>query len=66
MEDKFSIYFYHGGRFATLDGNVVYVGGEITRKHGFDIDRFGYFDIVKEVKKNWDISMIEYATESQI
>ena len=52
MEDNFSIYFNHGGRFATLDGNVVYADGEITGKHFFDADRFGYFDIVEEVEKN--------------
>ena len=40
--DTFSIYYYHGGRFDSVEDEVVYVGGEIYPRHGLDADRIGF------------------------
>ena len=34
-----------------MGGEVVYVGGEISARHGIDVDRVGYLDLVDEVEK---------------
>ena len=49
--DSFAIYYYHGGRFASIGGETVYIGGTILRKSGFDADRVGFLELVDDVEK---------------
>ncbi|KAH6783410.1 hypothetical protein C2S52_008369 [Perilla frutescens var. hirtella] len=50
--DNFFIYIHHGGQFHTLlDGDKIYSGGELTTRHFFDKDKFGYLDLEDEVEK---------------
>lgn len=48
---EFDIHFHHGGSIVKDGGLELYVGGNITHKVDFDEDRFGYFDLIDEVKK---------------
>ena len=48
--DTFSIYYYHGGHFHSVEDEVVYVGGEIYSKHGLDADRIGFLDLIDDME----------------
>ena len=49
--DSFSIYYYHDGRFASIEGEMMYIGGTILHKSMFDADRVGFLDLVDDVEK---------------
>ncbi|KAH6779662.1 hypothetical protein C2S52_010899 [Perilla frutescens var. hirtella] len=55
---ELSICFHHGGRIIYVGCGKEYSGGELKSKHGLDIDRFGFFDLVEEVENlgytSWD------------
>lgn len=48
--DDFSIQFHYGGNMVQ-DGTLeIYIGGDEKTKSHFDADRFGFFDLIDEVK----------------
>ncbi|KAL1545789.1 hypothetical protein AAHA92_22473 [Salvia divinorum] len=55
--DNFGICFHHGGSLVKSDGWELYIGGDTFLKHDFDVDRFGYFDLVEAINilgyKKW-------------
>ncbi|GER55902.1 60S ribosomal protein l9 [Striga asiatica] len=46
-----SIFLNHGGSFVMLDNAMEYFGGDVHIRHGIDLDRFGYLDLVDEIEK---------------
>ncbi|GER25496.1 telomeric repeat binding protein 1 [Striga asiatica] len=51
LGNYFALFLHHGGRFVTIENTKEYFGGDDSFRYGFDIDRFGYFDLEEEVKK---------------
>ena len=49
--DDFTIQFHHGGKMVKDGAWQIYIGGNETFKSHFDADRFGYFDLVDEIKQ---------------
>ncbi|KAG6394707.1 hypothetical protein SASPL_145297 [Salvia splendens] len=49
--DDFTIQFHHGGKMVNDGGMQIYIGGDETFKSHFDADRFGYFDLIDEIKQ---------------
>ena len=49
--DDFTIQFHHGGKMVHDGTLLLYIGGEETFKFHFDADRFGYFDLIDEIKQ---------------
>ncbi|KAG6428383.1 hypothetical protein SASPL_112634 [Salvia splendens] len=49
--DDFSIQFRHGGNLVQDGSLEVYIGGDETQKSHFDAEKFGFFDLIDEIKQ---------------
>lgn len=51
MIDRFLLCIHHGGSFGLIENTPFYAGGNTVTREILEVDTFGYFTLVDEIKK---------------